>query len=48
MRIVKKNGIRKNRNSNYLTIFKGNALFTSLSEESLYRETTCGGASLCS
>ena len=31
MRIVKKkNGIRKNRNSNYLTIFKGNALFTSL------------------
>ena len=30
MRIVKKNGIRKNRNSNYLTIFKGNAPFTSL------------------
>ena len=30
MRIVKKNGMRKNRNSNYLTIFKGNALFTSL------------------
>ena len=27
---IKKNGMRKNRNSNYLTIFKGNALFMSL------------------
>ena len=30
MRIIKKNGMSKNMNFNYLTIFKGNALFTSL------------------